>query len=70
MADITIKVKGLTGTLFDVTIDNGLTWSDLRTAVVAIEGGNITTSMHGQQSLVRDLSINSSGGSTTTFAAN
>jgi hypothetical protein len=70
MADITIKVKGLTGTLFDITIDNGLTWSDLRTAVVAVEGGNITTSMHGQQSLVRDLSINSSGGSTTTFAAN
>ena len=70
MADITVKVKGLTGTLFDITIDNGLTWSDLRTAVVAVEGGNITTSMHGQQSLVRDLSINSSGGSTTTFAAN
>jgi len=70
MANITIEVKGLTGTLHDITIDDGLTWSNLRTSIAALEGGSITTSYYGQETLERDPSINSGGGSTTTFAAN
>ena len=73
MANITLTVKGLTGTLHDIVIDDGETWSNLRTDIHALElnsGGDLTTAMYGQLTLERDPSKNSSGGSTTTFSAN
>jgi hypothetical protein len=38
MANINIKYKGLTGLLNDLTIDNGQTMTQLRTAIIADEG--------------------------------
>ena len=38
MANINIKYKGLTGLLNDLTIDNGQTMAQLRTAIIADEG--------------------------------
>lgn len=38
MANIAIKYKGLTGLLNDLTIDNGQTMAQLRTAIIADEG--------------------------------
>jgi len=40
MANIDIQYKGLTGLLHDLTIDNGQTMSQLRTAIIADEGLN------------------------------
>lgn len=73
MANITLTVKGLTGTLHDIVIDDGETWSNLRTDIHALElnsGGDLTTAMYGQLTLARDPSKNSGGSDTTTFAAN
>ena len=38
MANIAIKYKGLTGLLNDLTIDNGQTMAQLRTAIISDEG--------------------------------
>ena len=38
MANIAIKYKGLTGLLNDLTIDNGQTMAQLRTAIIGDEG--------------------------------
>ena len=38
VANIDIKYKGLTGLLTDITIDNGQTMAQLRTAIIADEG--------------------------------
>jgi len=38
MANIAIKYKGLTGLLTDLTIDNGQTMAQLRTAIISDEG--------------------------------
>ena len=38
MANINIKYKGLTGLLNDLTIDNGQTMAQLRTAIISDEG--------------------------------
>ena len=73
MANITLTVKGLTGTLHDIVIDDGETWSNLRTDIHALElnsGGDLTTAMYGQLTLARDPSKNSGGSDTTTFSAN
>ena len=73
MANITLTVKGLTGTLHNIVIDDSETWSNLRTDIHALElnsGGDLTTAMYGQLTLARDPSKNSGGGDTTTFAAN
>ena len=67
MANITIEVKGITGTMHDVTIDNGLTWSNLRTSMLAIEnnsGGDLTTAMYGHLFLERDVTVSSSDSGT------
>lgn len=73
MANITLTVKGLTGTLHNIVIDDSETWSNLLTDIHALElnsGGDLTTAMYGQLTLSRDLTKNSSGGDTTTFSAN
>jgi len=73
MANITLSVKGLTGTLHDIVIDDSETWSNLSTDIHALElnsGGDLTTAMYGQLTLERDPSKNSGGGDTTTFATN
>ena len=73
MANITLEVKGLTGTTHDIVIDDSETWSNLLIDIHTLElnsGGDLTTAMYGQLTLVRDPSKNSSGGDTTTFAVN
>lgn len=54
MADIVLKYKGLTGTLTDITIDNGQTMAQLLTAIASDEG---LTSSYYNISLYRDPSI-------------
>jgi hypothetical protein len=54
MADIVLKYKGLTGTLTDITIDNGQTMAQLLTAIASDEG---LTASYYNISLYRDPSI-------------
>jgi len=69
MANIAIKYKGLTGLLYDLTIDNGQTMAQLRTAIISDEGldsayyGRVSNHKNG---LVKD-STDDSG--TTLLAA-
>lgn len=54
MANITLKYKGLTGVLNNITIDNGQTMAQLLTAIAASEG---LTAAYYNISLYRDPSI-------------
>ena len=38
MANIAVKYKGLTGQLYDLTIDNGQTFTQLKAAIASAEG--------------------------------
>lgn len=70
MANIVLKVKGLTGVTVDVTISDGQTWNDLIALTQAVEGSPITTTMYGKLTLERGKGKNSSSTPTTTFLVN
>ena len=66
MANIDIKYKGLTGIVNDLTIDNGQTMAQLRTAIIADEG--LTAGHYGLVSIHKTGTIvESTGGSSTTL---
>ena len=52
MANIAIKYKGLTGLLNDLTIDNGQTFSQLRTAIISDE--TLTAAYYGRVSITKN----------------
>lgn len=67
MANIAIKYKGLTGLHEDLTIDNGQTMTQLRSAIIADEG--ITAGMYGLVSFrINGIVIDSTANSSTTLA--
>ena len=63
MANIDIQYKGLTGLLHDLTIDNGQTMSQLRTAIIADEGLN--SAYYGRVSIHKNGTVKDS----TDFSA-
>lgn len=52
MANIAIKYKGLTGLHNNLTIDNGQTFAQLRTAIISDEG--LTASYYGRVSITKN----------------
>lgn len=58
MANIDIQYKGLTGLLHDLTIDNGQTMSQLRTAIIADEG--LTAGFYGLVSIHKNGTVKDS----------
>lgn len=68
MANIDIKYKGLTGLLNDLTIDNGQTMSQLRTAIIADEG--LQSYYYGRVSIHKNGTVvDSTDDSSTTLLA-
>ena len=63
MANIDIQYKGLTGIVHDLTIDNGQTMSQLRTAIIADEGLN--SAYYGRVSIHKNGTVKDS----TDFSA-
>ena len=55
MANITIKYKGLTGLHNSLTIDNGQTFTQLRTAIIADEG--LQSYYYGQVSITKGSTL-------------
>jgi len=64
VANITIKYKGLTGLLNDLTIDNGQTMAQLRTAIIADEG--LQSYYYGRVSIHKNGSVTDSTDSAST----
>lgn len=69
MANISIKYKGLTGLLNNLTIDNGQTMAQLRTAIIADEG--LQSYYYGRVSIHKNGTVKDStdDASTTLLAA-
>lgn len=68
MANINIKYKGLTGLLNDLTIDNGQTMTQLRTAIIADEG--LQSYYYGRVSIHKNGTVvDSTDGASTTLAS-
>lgn len=69
MANISIKYKGLTGLLNNLTIDNGQTMAQLRTAIIADEG--LQSYYYGRVSIHKNGTVKDSTDdeSTTLLAA-
>jgi len=66
----TIKCKGLTGVVFDLTVTMGSTTMNGLTALAqAVEGAPITTAMYGEISLASDPSINQTNDGAKTLTA-
>ena len=66
VANIAIKYKGLTGLLYDLTIDNGQTMAQLRTAIIADEG--LSSSYYSRVSIHKNGTvIDSTDNSSTTL---
>lgn len=68
MANINIKYKGLTGLLNDLTIDNGQTMSQLRTAIIADEG--LQSYYYGRVSIHKNGTVTDSTDSASTTLVN
>lgn len=64
MANIDIKYKGLTGLLNDLTIDNGQTMAQLRTAIIADEG--LDSAYYGRVSIHKNGTVVDSTDSSST----
>lgn len=69
MANIAIKYKGLTGLLNDLTIDNGQTMAQLRTAIITDE--TLDSAYYGRVSIHKNGTVidSTDGASTTLLAA-
>lgn len=66
----TIKCKGLTGVVFDLTVTLGTTtMTGLKALAQAVEGHNITTAMYGEISAEKDPSINLANNAANTLTA-
>ena len=68
MANINIKYKGLTGLLNDLTIDNGQTMAQLRTAIIADEG--LDSAYYGRVSIHKNGTVVDSTDSSSTTLVN
>ena len=68
MANIDIKYKGLTGLLHDLTIDNGQTMAQLRTAIIADEG--LDSAYYGRVSIHKNGTVVDSTDSSSTTLVN
>lgn len=68
MANIAIKYKGLTGLLTDLTIDNGQTMAQLRTAIIADEG--LDSAYYGRVSIHKNGTVTDSTDSASTTLVN
>ena len=64
MANIDIKYKGLTGLLHDLTIDDGQTMAQLRTAIIADEG--LDSAYYGRVSIHKNGTVVDSTDSSST----
>lgn len=64
MANIDIKYKGLTGLLHDLTIDNGQTMAQLRTAIIGDEG--LDSAYYGRVSIHKNGTVVDSTDSSST----
>ena len=64
MANIAIKYKGLTGLLNDLTIDNGQTMAQLRTAIISDEG--LDSAYYGRVSIHKNGTVVDSTDSSST----
>ena len=66
----TIRCKGLTGVVFDLTVTLGTTtMTGLKALAQAVEGHNITTAMYGEISAEKDPSINLANDAAKTLTA-
>ena len=66
----TIKCKGLSGVVFDLTVTLGTTtMTGLKALAQAIEGAPITTTMYGEISAEKDPSINLANNAANTLTA-
>ncbi len=68
MANIAIKYKGLTGLLNDLTIDNGQTMAQLRTAIISDEG--LDSAYYGRVSIHKNGTVTDSTDSVSTTLVN
>jgi len=68
MANIAIKYKGLTGLLTDLTIDNGQTMAQLRTAIIADEG--LDSAYYGRVSIHKNGLVKDSTDDASTTLVN
>ena len=68
MANIDIKYKGLTGLLHDLTIDDGQTMAQLRTAIIADEG--LDSAYYGRVSIHKNGTVVDSTDSSSTTLVN
>lgn len=68
MPDIAIKYKGLTGLLNDLTIDNGQTMAQLRTAIISDEG--LDSAYYGRVSIHKNGTVVDSTDSSSTTLVN
>lgn len=68
MANIAIKYKGLTGLLNDLTIDNGQTMAQLRTAIISDEG--LDSAYYGRVSIHKNGTVTDSTDSASTTLVN
>lgn len=68
MANIDIKYKGLTGLLNDLTIDNGQTMAQLRTAIISDEG--LDSAYYGRVSIHKNGTVVDSTDSSSTTLVN
>ena len=68
MANIAIKYKGLTGILTDLTIDNGQTMAQLRTAIITDEG--LDSAYYGRVSIHKNGTVTDSTDSASTTLVN
>ena len=68
MANIAIKYKGLTGLLNDLTIDNGQTMAQLRTAIISDEG--LDSAYYGRVSIHKNGIVTDSTDSASTTLVN
>lgn len=68
MANINIKYKGLTGLLNNLTIDNGQTMAQLRTAIIADEG--LQSYYYGRVSIHKNGTVVDSTDSASTTLIN
>ena len=68
MANIDIKYKGLTGLLHDLTIDDGQTMAQLRTAIISDEG--LDSAYYGRVSIHKNGTVVDSTDSSSTTLVN
>jgi len=67
MANIAVKFKGLTGQLYDLTIDNGQTFTQLKAAIATGEG--LSAAFYSNIALEADISKNLADTAATTLLA-